>query len=729
MSSADSTDAVKLDRLQVLDLPVTVDRYTLTGLLGEGGMARVFRAEMQGAMGFLKPAAFKVLLPGESGDSEPRRRALFQEARVGGLLAHPNIAQVFDCGVHGGLPYIAMELVDGLSFQELVESFGPLPMATVLDVAAQTCRGLHHAHTAEHAGQDLRIVHRDVKPSNILIRHDGVVKLVDFGIARSQLDGGLKTEPGIAKGTPNFMSPEQVTAGELDGRSDLFAVGSVLYFGLTGRTLFTGTSLNEVLGRIAQVEDTLESLGTFAVVERLAPGLGPVLRRLFARSPADRYASAAEVVDKLEALRAEAPSAPTLAELGGILKARPGTGAAALMAPVPALPPKGALRSSGGTAIPVGPTRRQESWRPEEPTPAVPPTRPEVGRPRVGGGVVAPTQPLPRRAADGVTPTRAQLPRRLAGEGMTPTRPQVAWRVGDPSGPAEGEKSQPAAEGQPPVPAWRSNLGLVEGAEQLLAGLVGRVFDSAIVRSGRDGDRVDPGAIPRTVVRQLQRNIQPIGNERYCPHMVRLVVTPAVDELLGVLRMAVLQEVERAAEEWAQDEHVRFLQPIQVEWVLAESQRSHQVDVRVSYEVASASPPDSGPAINPAADVEGEQHDALVPDPVPESGVAIETRLPSATPWGRLVPKTGPSLPLSGTVIVGRRSPADLIIDDPSVTSRHARLYRDERGRCMVEDLESLNGTQVGGRRVVVLARLRHGDRVAFGTRVFRFEEAQHGVG
>ena len=282
---------MRLDLLEEEDLPVNVGRYKLLSLLGEGGMARVFKAEMAGDLGFRKPAAVKVVLPARRDKSQELQRQLVQEARVGGLLNHPNIIQTFDCGSLEGFPYIAMELVEGVALGELVEEAGPLPAPVALDVAIQSCRGLHHAHTATHDGQPLRVIHRDVKPSNLLIRSDGVVKLVDFGIAKAQVGDYQTTATGMTKGTPAYMSPEQLAAEELDARSDQFTLASVVWYSLTGRTLFGGASLTEVMMRIVQVEETLAREGLVDVSDRLAPGLGPVLLRMLAREPDDRFES------------------------------------------------------------------------------------------------------------------------------------------------------------------------------------------------------------------------------------------------------------------------------------------------------------------------------------------------------------------------------------------------------------------------------------------------------
>lgn len=306
---------VRLDHITEHDLPVTVDRYTLTALLGEGGMARVFRAQMDGALGFKKPAAVKVVLRGSGEKGDTLRKQLVQEARLGGLLNHPNVVQTFDCGELGGFPFIAMELVEGVGLSDLIESTGALPATAVLDVAIQVARGLHHAHTATHEGQPLQIIHRDIKPSNILVRQDGVVKVMDFGIAKVSMSDALATESGTTKGTPSYMSPEQLAGKGMDARTDLFALGAVIFAMLTGRTLFTGGSVTEVMMRIIQVNDWVRGQKVDVVADAAVTGLSAVVLALLEHDIDDRPTSAAMVASELERLRRQLPGDNVLADL------------------------------------------------------------------------------------------------------------------------------------------------------------------------------------------------------------------------------------------------------------------------------------------------------------------------------------------------------------------------------------------------------------------------------
>ncbi len=272
------------------DLPVQVDRYRLLGLLGQGGMARVFRAELGGERGFRKPVALKVLVPTSAEQTASLASHLAQEARLGALLNHPNIAQVHDYGTLQGHPLLQA---------------GPLPPEAVVDLGLQAAAGLHAAHTAVDGEARLHVVHRDIKPSNLMVRPDGLVKIVDFGIAKAAAADAPTTEHGVVKGTAAYLAPEQLAGEAVDGRTDLFALGSVLGGALLGRPAFSGASVTAIMFQVAQGARGLREQGFFDDVEAVSAPLRPVLERLLSTDPDERYPDAAALVEALRPLASE----------------------------------------------------------------------------------------------------------------------------------------------------------------------------------------------------------------------------------------------------------------------------------------------------------------------------------------------------------------------------------------------------------------------------------------
>ena len=303
---------------------VPFGRYTLTGLLGRGGMATVYRAMMAGPMGFQKEVAVKRIHPEVTADRK-RVQALVNEARLGGQLRHKNIVEIYEFDELGDTYFMAMEFIDGWSLDHVLRhcrrSRTPVPVSVVHEIMTEVCRGLHHAHTlVSHDGREAKLIHRDLKPGNLMIGRDGSVKVMDFGVAKATTNLYQTTAADTIKGTPVYMSPEQVRAMPMDCRSDLFSLGSILAELATGRIAFLADNLITVTWLIVEC-DIAELL---EVVEDRHPPLGAVVARCMAVEPDDRYATARDMEKALRASWKSAPTRPTLAEwLGEIHLALP----------------------------------------------------------------------------------------------------------------------------------------------------------------------------------------------------------------------------------------------------------------------------------------------------------------------------------------------------------------------------------------------------------------------
>jgi eukaryotic-like serine/threonine-protein kinase len=272
---------------------VASGRYRLKRPLGHGGMATVYLghdSELD------RPVAIKVLAETLTGDETFRRRFL-REAQLAARLSHPNVVSVYDAGEQAdGRPYIVMEHVDGETLADVLRKRGPLPADEAATLAAQACRGLAHAHAAG-------LVHRDVKPQNLLLRRDGTLKVADFGIARAA-EGTALTEAGTVLGTAAYLSPEQALGQEATPAADVYSLGAVLYELLTGRPPYELESLADLAARQAE--------GSITPVSELAAGIPQrvedAVMRSLARNPAYRPTSAGELARELEP--AETATAP-----------------------------------------------------------------------------------------------------------------------------------------------------------------------------------------------------------------------------------------------------------------------------------------------------------------------------------------------------------------------------------------------------------------------------------
>ena len=289
------------------------DHWRVESVLGVGGMAVVYRAVDVNSG---SPAALKVLNVRKlSGRPDRRAQALRRfrrEAEDAGRLRHPNTVRVYHCGVADeGYLYIVMELLEGTSLRELIDRSAPLPAERVVHIATQILGSLAEAH-------DQGLVHRDLKPENVMLTHargaPDFVKVVDFGIAlRLGEPEHRLTELGQLVGTPRYVAPERLTGEEGDGRSDLYALGILLFELLTGDYPYELHSAGQRAGRREVL--AAHQIGTPRAIERLRPHVSPVLaqviRQLMARSPSERYARAVDALEALDLARREPAMAVT----------------------------------------------------------------------------------------------------------------------------------------------------------------------------------------------------------------------------------------------------------------------------------------------------------------------------------------------------------------------------------------------------------------------------------
>ncbi|NVJ06499.1 protein kinase [Myxococcus sp. AM001] len=278
-----------------------IGKYEILTRLSIGGMAELFLAYTSGPGGFRKFVAVKQILPDIKKD-EQFVQMFLDEARITAAFSHANIGQVFDLGEEGGELYLAMEFLPGQNLEQVVKASArqgyPLPLGFVGRVIRDTCLGLHYAHHfTDPSGRPAVVVHRDVSPKNVMLTYDGVVKVIDFGIAKARGRLG-RTQVGTVKGTSGYMSPEQVRgAATLDGRSDLFSVGVMLHELLSGQRLFSGPHEAAVMMQIAEADvPPLRGINP-----DLPEALEAVVTRALARDVSQRFTNCREMARAIEA--------------------------------------------------------------------------------------------------------------------------------------------------------------------------------------------------------------------------------------------------------------------------------------------------------------------------------------------------------------------------------------------------------------------------------------------
>lgn len=294
-------------------LPQVFGKYTLLTHLATGGMAQVYLAKQRGPSGFEKELVIKRILPHLAADQNFVEMFL-AEATLAARVNHPNIAHIYELGDHEGDYYMAMEYVAGITLEKILDLARErgqtgLPWPIAARIIASAAEGLDHAHKARDGeGRPLHLVHRDVSPSNIMVNWEGVTKILDFGIAKAQGPADTSssgprviTGVGVLKGKLPYMSPEQLQGLDLDARSDVFSLGSVLYEIICGQRPFPGDSMAQLTVQILSREPRSPEQLTSSFPDDLKP----IIWRALSKSVAERYQTARDLKQDLEQFLAD----------------------------------------------------------------------------------------------------------------------------------------------------------------------------------------------------------------------------------------------------------------------------------------------------------------------------------------------------------------------------------------------------------------------------------------
>ena len=288
-------------------------RYRLRGILGQGGMGRLYVAEQVGIEGFSKVVALKRILP-HLADSQHFRAMFLNEARVAARLEHPNIVATFELGEVDGNYFISMEYLSGEDLAAILtrcQTAGPMPIGIAAALAQQSANGLHYAHEMrDTGGKALELVHRDVSPLNIFVTYYGMVKLLDFGIVKGVTDPS-RTVPGVFKGKYAYCSPEQLDGGVVTRQTDIFCLGIVLWECLTGRRLFLRDTDAATIDAVRGVEIEPPS----ALRKDVPRELDQIVLQALSRQRVSRFGTAhafSEALDKFLASRGDRPTSRSI---------------------------------------------------------------------------------------------------------------------------------------------------------------------------------------------------------------------------------------------------------------------------------------------------------------------------------------------------------------------------------------------------------------------------------
>jgi serine/threonine-protein kinase len=276
-------------------------RYVIQSELGRGAMGVVYRASDTVLERTVAVKTVNMALEREGAEKYEAR--FYQEARAAGSLNHPNIVTVYDVGKEGDVAYMAMEFIEGVELRSMIAERRALPVSQAVSIAAQVAEGLAYAH--QHG-----VVHRDVKPANIMVLKDGLVKITDFGIARMRAATDELTQTGMMLGSPKYMSPEQVIGKRADHRSDLFSLGVILYELLTGGAPFNGENVTALMYQIVNFAPAAPSAVNPAVPELL----DYIVAKVLAKPLEARYQNAQDLAQDLRACERQVstPSTATM---------------------------------------------------------------------------------------------------------------------------------------------------------------------------------------------------------------------------------------------------------------------------------------------------------------------------------------------------------------------------------------------------------------------------------